>query len=87
MQKHHLIHTLNSAILLIVFATLGFSCKRGCYVCRLEQINGPESPSFPNDTIYIDTSETCSWRWVKENNVPPGEYYFQSWRCEPAGAQ
>jgi hypothetical protein len=68
--------------LCFVSVLLCFSCKRNCQLCKLEQINGPDSPSFPNDTIYIDTLETCDRLWIKENDVPAGEYYFQSWRCE-----
>ncbi len=82
MRKTHHIKCKNGAIPLFVLASICFSCGKNCQVCRLEQINGPDSPSFPNDTIYIDTLETCNRRWIKENDVPAGEYYFQSWRCE-----
>jgi len=68
--------------LLTVLALGLFSCKNRCYECKLEQINGPDVLVFPNDTIYIDTVQTCNYRWVKENNVPAGEFYPQSWRCE-----
>ena len=58
------------------------ACKKRCYECRLMQINGPTHPVYPNDTIAIDTVQTCNGRWVKENNVPADEIYPQSWRCK-----
>jgi hypothetical protein len=82
MNKTHHIKSRNGIALLFVLAVISFSCGKNCQVCRLEQINGPNSPSFPNDTIYIDTLETCDRLWIKENNVPAGKYYYQSWRCE-----
>jgi len=65
-----------------VLAVALVSCKKKCYVCMLEQINGPNAPIYPNQTINIDTLETCNGRWVRENNVPAGETYPQSWRCK-----
>lgn len=58
------------------------SCKKKCYECRLEQINGPDHPVYPNMTIDIDTVQTCNAKWVRENNVPANETYPQSWRCK-----
>lgn len=64
------------------FVISAFACNNRCYECRLMQINGPDASPYPNDTIAIDTVETCSRSWVKENNVPEGEFYPQSWRCQ-----
>gem|GEM_PF-2062433 len=68
--------------LLLVFSSFILSCKNDCYRCVLEQVNGPAVLPFPDSTIHIDTLETCSYKWVKENNVPEGEVYPQSWRCK-----
>lgn len=69
------------ACLLFGFAFLA-SCKNDCYSCVLEQVNGSNAPVFPDSIIHIDTLETCDYGWVKENNVPEGETYYQSWRCK-----
>lgn len=62
-------------LVMVLGISAAYACN-SCYDCRLEELTA-------QGIKEIDTLETCDYRWVKENNVPADETYFQSWRCKP----